>query len=253
MAGLNAVAGEGCSSKKGFGISLKENPDWFDKLGKVKPDWFHTWGAEVPTPLPVGMEFVPMVWDAWSCTDEILDQLVSEGHQTLLGFNEPDYSKQANLPVEQALELWPKLMGTGMRLGSPACGIPEGEWMSVFMKESKKRSYRIDFVAIHSFTGLEVGNYLKRLEKIHKLYNKPLWITEMAVADWEASADKPSRYSPEDVCEFMEAVIPALEGLDYVERYAWFSSPKPSFTLGSSMLFSADGSLNRLGRLYAAF
>ena len=32
--------------------------------------------------------------------------------------------EQANMTVEQALELWPKLMATGQRLGSPAvaCG-----------------------------------------------------------------------------------------------------------------------------------
>ncbi len=38
----------------------------------------------------------------------------------LLGFNEPDMSSQSNMTVSDALRLWPRLMATGMRLGSPA-------------------------------------------------------------------------------------------------------------------------------------
>ena len=45
----------------------------------------------------------------------------------LLGFNEPDLAEQANMTVEKALELWPRLEATGMRLGSPAvaCGAAD--------------------------------------------------------------------------------------------------------------------------------
>ncbi|MEV0408193.1 glycosyl hydrolase [Actinoallomurus sp. NPDC050550] len=42
------------------------------------------------------------------------------GGTTLLGFNEPDMAGQANMSVEQALALWPRLQATGMRLGAPA-------------------------------------------------------------------------------------------------------------------------------------
>ncbi len=248
-----AFAKFGGSSKKGFSIALKENPDFLAKLQKLNIDWFYTWGTKIPEGIPSGCEYVPMIWGEWNCTDQVMKRLVSEKHQSLLGFNEPEHKKQANLSVEKALELWPKLMETGIRLGSPACGNPDGEWMATFMAEAEKRGYRVDFITVHSYMGKDTEHFLKRLENIHKLYRKPLWITEFAVADWKAREDKPNRYSPESVYTFMETVIPALEKIDYVERYAWFSAPKSIPPLASSVLFNPDGSLNKLGQLYSNF
>jgi Glycosyl hydrolase catalytic core len=60
-----------------------------------------------------------MIWGAGSVTTATLSQVRREG-RVLLGFNEPDLSSQSNMSVSQALALWPRLMATGMRLGSPA-------------------------------------------------------------------------------------------------------------------------------------
>ena len=239
--------------KKGFGIALRSNPDWQEKLQKLNAKWFYTWGPNQPEPIPKGIEFIPMIWGKWNCNRTFVKQLAERGHDTLLGFNEPDQAKQSNIPVEEALRLWPLMMESGMRLGSPAGVHPEGEWMTAFMKESNKRDYKIDFISIHSYYGDNPKQFLNRLNKIHKLYNKSLWITEFAVADWEAREDKPNKYSADQVYQFMEAVLPALDKLDYIERYAWFSAPKPSYALAPSVLFDSDGSLNRLGKLYASF
>ncbi|MCK4565483.1 MAG: glycoside hydrolase family protein [Verrucomicrobia bacterium] len=253
MAAFPAIAEQQPSAKKGFGIALKPNPDWQAKLKKLNVNWFYTWGSKMPEGVPEGVEYIPMVWGRWSCNDSTMERLASEKHKTLLGFNEPDQHDQANMTVEQALDLWPKLMASGMRLGSPAGVHPDGEWMETFMKEVEQRGYRVDFIAIHSYYGKNPKHFLKRLEKIRKMYGRPIWITEFAVADWEAQADKPNRYSPEDAYTFMEAVLPALEKLDYVERYTWFSAPKPSHALAPSVLFNKDGSLTKLGRLYSSY
>ena len=74
------------------------------------------------------------------------------GHRYLLGFNEPDLGDQANMPVEQALDLWPRLMGTGLILGSPSVatgGELPGGWLDRFMKGAKKRKLRVDFITLH--------------------------------------------------------------------------------------------------------
>lgn len=241
------------SAKKGFGITIAQNPDWPIKLRQLHVKWFYTWGPKMPEGIPQGVEYIPMIWGQWTCNDETMQRLVGEKHKTLLGFNEPDQSEQANMSVEKALELWPRLMETGMRLGSPAGVHPDGEWMTAFMAEADKRGYRIDFITIHNYYGSNPKHFLNRLEKIRKLYNKPLWVTEFAVADWGARADKPNQYSPADVYKFMEVVLPSLEILDYVERYAWFSAPKPTHALAPSVLFDSDGALTRLGQLYASF
>jgi hypothetical protein len=251
MAGLAAFSNPVRVSKKGFGIALKENADWRDKLRELNAGWFYTWGAQQPADIPAGVEYVPMIWGPWSCTDSTMKRLVSEKHKILLGFNEPGHKRQANMTVETAVELWPKLMDTGMRLGSPAAVNADGEWMSAFMNEVDRRGYRVDFIAVHSYMGKDANHFLRRLDKIHKMYRRPIWITEFAVADWEARKDKPNRYIPDDVYAFMETVLPALEETDYIERYAWFSAPMPSLPLAPSVLFNPDGSLTRLGRLYA--
>ena len=50
-------------------------------------------------------------------------ELAEKNGSVLLGFNEPDQPDQANMTVQQALDLWPHLMATGMRLGSPSTAV----------------------------------------------------------------------------------------------------------------------------------
>jgi len=68
-----------------------------------------------------------------------------------LGFNEPDHPDQANMTVQQALDLWPHLTATGMRVGSPATAADpssSGSWLEQFMDGAKARGYRVDFVCV---------------------------------------------------------------------------------------------------------
>ncbi len=251
--GLRAGASPQGSVKKGFCFDPSKIPDWRARLELLHAHWFYTWGIEMPKGVPPGIEFIPMIWGQWTCSQATIKTLVSQQHKTLLGFNEPEQQNQSNMTVAMALELWPILMESGMRLGSPAGVHPDGEWMTSFMKEADRRHYRIDFIAIHAYMGDNPNHFLARLERIHALYKKPLWITEFAVADWNATADQPNKYSSDEVCKFMEIVLPALEKLDYVERYSWYSSPYLFHPLAASVLFNADGSLNRLGKLYSSF
>ena len=51
----------------------------------------------------------------------------------------------------------------------------------------------------------------------------------------------------------MRNVLPALERLDYVGRYAWFSAKTTNRALGRSALFDENNRLTTLGRHYASF
>ena len=44
----------------------------------------------------------------------------SLGVNTVLGYNEPDQASEANLTIGQAISSWGDLLGTGLRVGSPA-------------------------------------------------------------------------------------------------------------------------------------
>jgi hypothetical protein len=122
--------------------------------------------------------------------------------------------------------------------------------MKAFMKEVESRKLRVDFVCVHSYGGTNAEALVKRLEQVHQLYRKPIWITEFAAGDWNAQSVAENRCKPKAVLRFMEKVLPKLDRLDFVERYAWFSAKPDNKALGTSSLFDAEGGLTRLGECY---
>ena len=245
------------SQKKGIGLVVGPTNGWHERLRVLNCRWFYSWWHETPVNIPAGVEFVPMLWGPGPRTAPAYRQLTENfrtgRHQILLGYNEPDVLEEANLSVDKALEVWPKLMATGMRLGSPAAAHPDRPWMETFMREAEARKYRIDFIAIHSYGGDDVPAFLAGLERLHAKFHKPIWITELGVADWDARHAQPGCYSPAEVRKFMAAALPALEKLDYIERYAWYTGSPKDRLLGASALFDDAGNLTELGKLYSSF
>ena len=225
-------------------------------LKQLDPDWLYTWGGKRPAHLPSNIDFVPMIWGYWGNPKQIRDTAEAAkkaGIKELLGFNEPDEHRQSNMKVEKALKNWPLLMDTGLRLGSPGCVHPDGDWMKEFMPAAKKKGLRVDFVCVHSYGNANSKTFLKRMERIHKLYQKPIWITEFAVGDWNAKSPEQNRYKPGKVLKFMEEVLPALQKLDYVEKFAWFPAGQNNNALGTSALFTNEKKLTPLGKFYRDF
>ena len=240
------------SPKKGLGLTRKSN-DWSHKLQELRCKWFYSWNAGIPADLPAGIAYTPMIWGYHGKADAVTAAATAAkqaGIRELLGFNEPDQVKQSNMTVAQALDAWPVLQQSGMRLGSPACVHPDREWMKTFMEEAEKRSLRVDFVCVHSYGSTHAEALVNRLHAIHKLYRKPIWITEFAVGDWKAKSPAENQYPPDKVLKFMEEILPRLDQLDFVERYAWFPARPDNNALGTSALWGADGKLTRLGECY---
>lgn len=245
--------------KKGACITTK-NTGWNTKIKDLNANWHYSWGSEFNILEPESVEFVPMIWSAWSDTAAVqqkLDNILALKNQKivkyLLGFNEPDHTDQANMSVETALAYWPKLAAVGLPLGSPACANPTGDWMKSFMQEAGKRNLRIDFVCVHWYGGISASSFLARLKEIHELYNRPIWITEFAPADWNAKSPETSKYTKTEILNFMKEVLPALDQLEYVQRYSWFSASETSGPLGNAALFNSSGQLTEPGKFYAAF
>lgn len=246
------------SAKKGFCTIVRNDGNGLKKIEALNAKWFYTWGGKKPTVMPQGAEFVPMVWGRFDPErNSLLKSLAVAAKQGevkyLMGFNEPDQAKQSNLPVSDVVELWPHLEATGIPLCSPGCVHPDREWMQEFMKEVESRKLRVDYVCVHSYGGPNAKALVDRLHKIHAMYNRPIWITEFAVGDWEAKTPAENKHSPEKIKKFMVEVLPMLEELDFVHRYAWFSASPKSAHLGTSALFKEDGSLTELGEVYSSF
>lgn len=246
------------SRKKGFCTLVRDDQIWLDKIKALNAKWFYSWGPIRPQEVPEGVEFTPMIWGKYNAKRPVLLERLAAAHRRgeirhLLGFNEPDGRDQSNLSVEEAISLWPNLMKTGVPLASPSCIHPDRDWMRAFMEEVDQRDLRVDYVCVHSYAGTNVNGLVNRLERIHKMYGRPIWITEFAVGDWTAKSAAKNKHSTAQVGSFMRAILPKLEKLDYVHRYAWYSASPDSAPLGTSALFEKDGSLTELGKIYRAF
>ena len=252
-AGMAAAAQPSGSRKKGLGQSVK-SPDWATRLDALQCRWFYSWGPDIPDGKPQGVEFIPMIYRYRGNPAGISTPAAAAknaGITELLGFNEPDVKNQGDMTLEETLDAWPLLMETGLRLGSPGCVHPDKEWMIGFMAGVEERGLRVDFICVHSYGGPNADALVKRLEKVHQMFGeRPVWITEFAVGDWQAKSVEQNRHRPEAVMRFMETILPRLDKLDFVERYAWFPARPASIPLATSALFDADGALTPLGRIY---
>lgn len=233
------------TSKKGFVFSRKDST-CATKIDAVTPAWYYNWNYAATDDLKGKIPFIPMVWSATTARkNDVMKILAKDKDTSLLCFNEPDRTDQANMTPQQALELWPKLVETGKRLGSPATAANptrENGWFDEFMKANPK----VDFIAIHWYAAPKSASLLNIIDTLYNRYKLPIWITEFAVADWKT----PNKYSMDEVAEFMKAIVPELEKRDYVERYCWKTRTLNDPWMGSSSLFETDGTLTSLGELY---
>jgi hypothetical protein len=228
-----------------------------DRIRSLNVAWHYNWTPAWKGRELKGAPFVPMFFgdNKWS-HDGLAGLKVAKSKadaNPLLGFNEPDGAKQANMTVARALQLWPLLEKTNRRLGSPATVHADNEWMKDFMERADEEGLRVDFICVHWYGECDADKFLARLETIHGLYEKPIWITEFAPADWSAKSAKDNRNKPSDVLRFMKAVLPRLEKLKYVERYAWFTAKPDHRALGPAALFDENGALTELGDFYSGF
>ncbi|CCK25630.1 lipoprotein [Streptomyces davaonensis JCM 4913] len=210
------------------GISLNPVDGAAQALTDSGAHWYFNWASSTgPVAEPDGVEYVPMIWGAGSVTDAELGQAAQQG-SALLGFNEPDRPEQSAMSPEQALDLWPRLESTGLRLGAPAVshgGDVAGGWLDRFMQGAAERGLRVDFIPLHWYGGdfgPDAANQLRGyLKAVHDRYHKPIWLTEYGLIDFSRN---PPRYpSEQEQTGFIESSTDLLEGLDFVERYAWFT------------------------------
>lgn len=246
------------SAKKGVGTwdfrSVKAG------LSKAQVSWYYNWTAERGrVPASQKAKFVPMVWNASSVTAENLEKVRASGGDALLAFNEPDRADQANMTVQQAIDLWPQLEATGLRLGSPAPaagGAVENGWLDWFLRLAKERGHRVDFIALHwygeTFDATAVQQMRDYLQSVYQRYGLPIWLTEFALIDFAEQSPDPAhaRYpSDAEQTQFINDATAMLEQLPYVERYAWFGLPTLDGTAGSG-LCREDGTLTVVGEAY---
>ncbi|KUN16486.1 glycosyl hydrolase [Streptomyces antibioticus] len=239
-------------AKKGVGVWTFNGVS--QALAASGASWYYTWNTQhqgVTTPRSAS--FVPMIWGAASVTDEALAQARAAGPY-LLAFNEPDFAQQSNMSVDEALQLWPKLMAAGKILGSPAVATgaaTPGGWLDQFMAGAAEKGYRVDFITLHWYggdfrTSQAVDQLKSYLTQVYTRYHKPIWLTEYALIDFSQGTRFPSAAQQ---AAFVTASTAMLNGLPYVHRYAWFGlGADPSKP--SSGLFTDATAATAAGRAF---
>jgi hypothetical protein len=221
--------------------------------------WYYDWNNNPRSgTVPAGLaapEFVPMIWGSGNVTDQNINALktaqAAGTYKHLLGFNEPDMAGQANMTVAQAISLWPRLMETGLILGSPACSYTN-TWFSDFMTQAAANNLRVDFICLHTYRPPNVSGTVAGIKTwitdTYNKYKKPIWLTEFGAPNCNALGwcGTAPALTQAQVDTYTRDVIAMLEDLACVERYAWFvDASQTGFEL--SALFKSDGTLSQTG------
>jgi hypothetical protein len=261
--------------KKGICFTLRQKDNdgsWEENIPKIKairPYWNYSWDTALIEQQPTDSAFLPMVWGAWEADElrerlnkHIVPKIKSGDVHRILGFNEPDKLEQANMPYTEALTYWPILESLHVPLCSPACANPlsdiddstqgvRGTWMRDFMKAADKRGYRVDYIGVHWYGGASPIAFKQRMIDIYNAYGqRPLLITEFALADWGAKNPGENSITQKDVLAFMQNVLPWMEQQNWIAGYAWFSFEIDDPNGCSSALFDDDGNLTASGQFY---
>lgn len=215
-------------------------------------NWYYNWSLS-PF-LGVNLPFAPMVW-GWdeTRTPKRLRQL-SRQTPILFGFNEPDGRNQANLSVPEALDAWPKIQNLADEIVSPSCVNSRGRWMTNFMLQTERRGLRVDSIGVHSYSAPNTEQVMERLEKTWELYNRPLWVTEIGIADWRTQREKKrNRYKVEDTLRFMSEILTYMDRTPWIRGYCWFSGGTfgDGGSLSTSAFFDGKGRPSPLYQRYS--
>ena len=157
---------------------------------------------------------------------------IQSGSRHLLAFNEPDVNglspAQAAASYEQFMQ---PFASATVKLGAPAVtngGAPAGlAWLGDFLGN-------IGYFTSYLQQAYAAGGY------------RPLWITEFQGFD----EDCDETATDAEQVDFLETVLPWLDSLSYVERYAYFGAVESS---GSNVyLLNEEGTaLTNNGQVYA--
>ncbi|ROV87205.1 hypothetical protein VSDG_09941 [Cytospora chrysosperma] len=260
------------SSKPGLAYIDTHEAD-IDLLLSAKSSisWYYTWSLYASTDINSTIPFVPLVHglsDASSLS--AIDNLPATSTH-LLTFNEPDGTTSSGgssiSPSDAAQAYISDIVplrtssSRSWKISHPSVtGSDEGlDWLRQFnaacWEIDSSNGCPTDFIAMHwygDFAGL--ASWLGTLREYYVTNSSSgavdpddmkFWFTEMALP----------QQSEDDTVAMMNQSMAYLDGLDYVEAYAWFGAFRKgasadSYTGDNVALFNKKGALTDVGAMY---
>lgn len=190
-----------------WNISLNSSPDWEYVAIKQQPHW-------------------PGLNQNWEAREV----------NHLSGYNEPDNPVEdayQNLSPQgsttNAVDRWPELLATGLRVGAPAVTDAGLGWLTDFMNKANAAGHRVDYVPVHYYRSYwnksdpqgAANQMYQFLESVHNATGLPVWVTEFNNgANWTDNAHDPSVNQNRDA---IQAMIQMMDNTPWIERYAVYS------------------------------
>ena len=208
-------------------------------ISQLNVNWWYDWNLDQSS--SKDLEYVAIrQTQYWPSLSQNWQSL---GINTVLGYNEPDNASQADLSVSAAIADWGDLLGTGLRVGSPATTDGgRSSWLYPFVVDAGAAGLRVDFVAIHYYQAHDptdaAGCATQLYDFLLDIWNnthRPIWVTEWNNgANWTDNDPYPvPTYAQQQAC--ISAMINMLESTPFVERYAlynWVEDPRSVVTNG---------------------
>jgi hypothetical protein len=244
-------------SKRGLAFPKQHNgvagSQWTHKFSGSKVSWMYDWEAVIDG-TPLDLEYVPLLhsnqqWCTEGWANNIANAKKNYKVSHVLSFNEPDQigGGGSNIDVATAVATHKKfvqpLAAQGLRIGSPSVTNADEpnkgiNYLKNFMNQCT--GCQIDFVVAHYYAWDNAQDFKNYLEKFHKTFNKPVWVTEFGVTSGDANA-------------FLKQVLPWMDAQPWIERYAYHMvAPSIGTSTDKKYLISADGnSLSDIGTTFA--
>jgi hypothetical protein len=200
------------TEKKGMGWSINS------PIRTLRGSWFYNWGPTT-TEGTTDIEFVPTKWQAKRFDDPQWKTIVDLNNSShLLGYNEPDGDTQANMTYDQMILYWPKMLESGMRLGSPAVAS-DLNLLYKFIDRCDALNYRVDFVAMHDYGSGTAQAFYNKCKAIHDRTGRPIWIKEFNFGGtWTTGTP-----TYEQAAARIKEIIERYDTEGIIERYAIFN------------------------------
>ena len=235
--------------KRGLAFNNAADTVFFGGSGS-KVTWVYNWYSDHNgSSVDPSLTYIPMLWGADSARTSIwsadANYAITQGADTLLAFNEPDSSTQSNLDVLEAVSAYKSYMqpfAGRARLGAPAVtngGAPMGlTYLENFIGNCT--GCTIDVVPIHWYdSATNIGYFQWYIPTAYAAGgNRPLWITEFGASGTDAEIEN-----------FFNTVLPWLDSLSYVERYAYFYDG-PSTSSVTYLVNEAGTAASDVGSMY---
>ncbi len=222
LGGSPAVGGAGGAAGSGGTVSgapykgVANSPA--NEIAALGATWCYNWTTAPQSTDCDDPYFVPMIWGAGDVAGAI-QAIGNAGYDTVLGFNEPNKSDQANMTVEQAIALWPDMTSDpNIRVGSPAVSDDGRAWLVEFMDAVQANDLRVDFIAMHWYgwnAGSCVPGQLEGAVNWASQWGLPVWITEFGCMG-------SSNPDEQTLLTFFDGAVAMLDNHPEVERYAWY-------------------------------